>query len=80
MRVTVKMWGNSASVRIPAPVLAAAKLHVDSTVDVREEAGRIIVEPVFEGDTDIASLIARITPDNVHDELDFGVSVGKESL
>lgn len=80
MRVTVKMWGNSASVRIPATVLAAAKLHVDSTVDVREEAGRIIVEPVPESETDLASLLARITPDNVHNELDFGFPVGKESL
>lgn len=80
MRVTVKMWGNSASVRIPASVLNAAKLHVDSRVDVREEAGRIIVEPVRDDADPLASLIARITPDNVHSEFDFGAPAGKEAL
>ncbi len=80
MRVTVKMWGNSASVRIPASVMSAAKLHVDSQVDVREEAGRIIVEPVRGESCDLATLIARITPDNVHAEFGFGAPVGKEAL
>ena len=33
MRVTVKKWGNSASVRIPSSVMAAARLSLDETVD-----------------------------------------------
>ena len=74
------MWGNSASVRIPASVMSAAKLHVDSRVDVREEGGRIIVEPIRGEGCDLAALIARITPDNVHAEVGFGASVGKEFL
>jgi antitoxin MazE len=74
------MWGNSASVRIPASVMNAAKLHVDSQVDVREEAGRIIVEPVRDEAHDLASMIARITPENMHSELGFGARVGKEAL
>jgi len=80
MHVTVKMWGNSASVRIPASVMSAAKLRVDSRVDVREEGGRIIVEPIHREGDDLATLIARITPDNVHAEFGFGAPVGKESL
>jgi len=80
MKVTVKMWGNSASVRIPASVMSAAKLHVDSRVDVREEHGRIIVEPLHDTAHDLASMIERITPDNMHSELGFGLPVGKESL
>ena len=46
MRVAVKKWGNSASVRIPRSVMQAAKLDLDQFVDVREEKGRIIIEPV----------------------------------
>jgi antitoxin ChpS len=46
MRGTVKKWGNSAAVRIPASVLEAAHVGLDQDVDVREEAGRIIIEPV----------------------------------
>lgn len=41
MRVQVKRWGNSASVRIPASEMAAAALRIDQEVDVREDEGRI---------------------------------------
>ena len=34
MCVHVKKWGNSAAVRIPAPVLAAADQQIDQAVDV----------------------------------------------
>ena len=50
MQVLVKKWGNSASVRIPAAVMEAAKLSVGQPVDIREEAGRVIIEPVREPD------------------------------
>jgi len=46
MRLQVKKWGNSASVRIPASVMAAARLEIDQTVEVREDNGRIVIEPV----------------------------------
>lgn len=80
MRVTVKKWGNSASIRIPAPVLRAAKVDIDDPVDVREENGRIVVEPLRPASYDLAELVAKITPDNLHEEIDFGSPVGKERL
>lgn len=46
MHLKVRKWGNSASVRIPASVMAAASLRIDQTVDVREDSGRIVIEPV----------------------------------
>src|ERR1700730_773284 len=48
MKVVVKKWGTSASVRIPASIMAAAALSLDQPVDVREEAGRIVIEPIRE--------------------------------
>jgi antitoxin MazE len=80
MQVMVKKWGNSASVRIPAAVMAAARLHLDETVDVREEGGRIVIEPVRPSEFELATLLAGITPDNVHGEVGFGPAVGKEAL
>jgi antitoxin MazE len=80
MRVNVKKWGNSASVRIPAAIMEAAKLSLDDVVNVREEAGRIIIEPVRPEEDDVRTLIAAITPENVHAEVSFGASVGRESL
>ena len=78
MRVFVKKWGNSASVRIPASVMEAASLRLDEAVDVREEGGRIVIEPVRPGEFDLAQLLAGITPDNLHAEVGFGPAAGKE--
>jgi len=80
MRTVVRKWGNSASVRIPAAVMQAAHLELDESVDVREESGRVIIEPAQRKEYDLAELVKRITPKNVHDEVDFGEAVGKEAL
>jgi antitoxin MazE len=78
MRVLVKKWGNSASVRIPASVMAAAALTIDQAVDVREENGRVIIEPARTPVYDLDALLDRMTPDSFPDEIDFGPPVGDE--
>ena len=80
MRAVVRKWGNSASIRIPSSVLKAAKIEVDDAVEVREERGRIVVEPLRPASYDIDDLVAKITPQNLHEETDFGPPVGKERL
>jgi antitoxin MazE len=80
MRAVVKKWGNSASVRIPAGIMQAADLHLDETVDVREENGRIVIEPIKAQEYDIDQLVSGITPANRHVEIDFGAPSGKELL
>lgn len=80
MRALVRKWGNSASVRIPAAVMAAARLSLDQPVDVREDDGRIIIEPISQDKHDIDALIAAITDDNLHEEIDSGAPVGRELL
>ena len=79
MRAVVKKWGNSASVRIPAAVLKAAHLGLDEPVDVREESGRIVIEPAWRKEYDVAELIKGITRGNLHEEVDFGAAAGKEA-
>ncbi|WP_221414706.1 AbrB/MazE/SpoVT family DNA-binding domain-containing protein [Sphingobium lignivorans] len=78
MRVHVKKWGNSASVRIPASIMASASLRIDQEVDVREEEGRIIIEPVSTPSYDLDSLLSGMTPDTFPEEVDFGPPAGKE--
>ena len=80
MKTVVKKWGNSASVRIPAAVMEAAHLDLDQAVDVREESGRIVIEPVRRNEYDLVELVKGITRENLHDEADFGKPVGKEAL
>ncbi len=75
----VKKWGNSASVRIPASVMQAARLEINEPVDVREESGRIVIEPVSHKEYNLSELLKGITRANLHEEVDFGDPVGKEA-
>jgi antitoxin MazE len=74
----VKKWGNSAAVRIPASVMQATRLDLDEVVDVREEAGRIVIEPVRQKAYDLRKLLDGITSKNQHEAVDFGPPMGKE--
>ena len=78
MRVQVKKWGNSASVRIPTSVMAAASLRLGQAVDVREEGGRIIIEPIRTPAYDLDHLLDAMTPETFHQDQDFGPPVGDE--
>jgi antitoxin MazE len=78
MRVVVKKWGNSASVRIPASLMVAVALSLDQAVDVREEGGRIVIEPIREEAFELDDLVAGITDENRHDAVDTGASRGRE--
>jgi antitoxin MazE len=78
MRISVKKWGNSAAVRIPAAVLEASQMQIEEEVDIREEAGRIVIQPVREKQYKLDDLLKKINKDNLHDEVDFGSPQGKE--
>lgn len=78
MAVTVKKWGNSAAVRIPAAVMKAARLSLDQSVDVRAEAGRVIIQPARQHNYPLADLVAGITRANRHAAVDTGPAVGAE--
>ncbi len=78
MRAQVKKWGNSASVRIPAAVMEAASLRLDQAVDIREEDGRVIIEPVEAPRYDLDDLLAAMTPDTFPEVVTFGAPVGDE--
>ena len=78
MRGQVKKWGNSASVRIPASIMAATALRIDQEVDIREDDGRVVIEPLSAPCYELDALLARMTPDTFPDEVDFGKPVGEE--
>ena len=78
MKTVVKKWGNSAAIRIPSAVIQAMQLDLDELVDVREEAGRIVIEPVRQKSYDLNVLLKGITAKNLHQATEFGRPLGKE--
>jgi antitoxin MazE len=78
MKATVKKWGNSAAVRIPAAVLQASRLRLEDDVEVREEEGRVVIEPLQAKTYRLKDLLKGITAENLHEPIDFGAPKGRE--
>jgi antitoxin MazE len=78
MEVIVKKWGNSAAVRIPASVMAAAHVALEQSVEVREEQGRIVIEPIRQKSYKLEDLLGGISAKNLHAAVDTGEPTGKE--
>ena len=64
--------------RIPASVMAAASLGVDQAVDVREEGGRVVIEPVRAEPYDLDALLDQMPPETFPEDVDFGPPKGRE--
>ncbi len=78
MKQHVRKWGNSAAVRIPASVLAAAGLKIGDSVYLHAENGRIIIEKSASAHATLDELLSGITTENLHEPFDWGPPVGKE--
>lgn len=79
MLLTVKKWGNSAAIRLPAKVLNAAQVGIEQRVNVHVQGRRIVIDPALDEDN-LDTLLTQITPENVHDEVSFGPPAGKEAF
>jgi len=79
MQATVRKWGNSVAVRIPVPVLEQTSLRLDQRVEVSAVDGTIVIRSARPRYT-LEELVAQITPENRHEETDWGPDVGLEIL
>lgn len=79
MRTRVQRWGNSLALRIPKTFATETALADGSEVDLALEDGRLVVTPVAESPVLLEDLLAGITPENLHGEIDTGPSVGAEA-
>jgi antitoxin MazE len=78
MRTRVQKWGNSLAVRIPRQVAAESRLQHGTPVDVSLIDGEIVVSPVRVPPS-LDELLAGVTDDNIHGEVDWGPAVGREA-
>ena len=79
MESTIKRWGNSAALRLPADLLNGLNLKPESVVDVSMRNKAIIIKPIQKkSELSLEKLLAGITAENLHGEVDTGYAVGKE--
>jgi antitoxin MazE len=79
MRTRVKKWGNSLALRIPKSFATEVGLDFDTPVDVSLVDGKLIVVPAIEPALTLEYLLAQVTEDNLHREIDTGPAMGNEA-
>lgn len=77
MRAQIVGWGNSQALRIPKAMLEELQINEGDEVEMMVENGRLTVRPLNPKVT-LESLVAAITPENCHEEIDWGKPIGKE--
>ncbi len=75
----LKMWGNSAALRIPTSVLEQSHFTLGEPLVMYAEKGRIVIES-SKPSYDIDELISAITPDNLPDFKPHAHAVGAEQI
>jgi antitoxin MazE len=78
MHVRVQKWGNSLAVRIPKPLAEDAEVKEGTVLNLAVSEGKVVATPVQTKKTSLKQLLAKVTRKNLHAEVDFGPSVGRE--
>ena len=71
-------WGNSMAVRIPKVVLRDAGLQEGDVLAFGAKNGSIVAKPIKKKTT-LTELVAKMSPENIHEEVDWGKARGKEA-
>ncbi|MEZ4866206.1 MAG: AbrB/MazE/SpoVT family DNA-binding domain-containing protein [Caldilineaceae bacterium] len=77
MQAKIQLWGNSLALRIPKAFAVEIGIDSDTTVDLSLVDGKLVVTPTptfLLGD-----LLAGITEENLHAEVETGPSLGNEA-
>jgi antitoxin MazE len=75
--MTVNKWGNSLGIRLPKLIADQFNLEDGATVEIELRNDEIVIK---RSRYNLEDMLKQITPDNVHDETDWGSPIGKELL
>lgn len=81
MMAKVQKWGNSLAVRIPKSLAQEVRVEEGTRVDLTANAlGMLVLRPRRRRRRKytLEELLAKVTPENIHPEIDFGPPVGRE--
>ena len=78
MQTQIKKWGNSLALRIPKLLAEQLGIKTDSEVEIAVEDGQMMIRPLPEPTLTLEELLAQITDENLHEEVETGTAVGGE--
>lgn len=79
MNARFTQWGNSLAVRIPKDIARQLGAFDGKPADLEVRGGSLVITPLEVVPVyDINELVAGITPENLHAEIDAGGPIGNE--
>jgi len=77
MSKTAQKWGNSIGVRIPQVIAKQFNVEDGTQIEIRAGENEIILRPIT-NKPKLEDLLAQITKDNQHEEVDWDKPEGEE--
>ena len=77
MTATIQKWGNSLALRLPKTLAQQIKVSEGQAVELKVTDDRLIVRAARRRPT-LDELLAKVTPENIHPETNWGPPQGKE--
>ena len=78
MHTQIGKWGNSLAVRLPGVYAKDLGLTEGMDVEISLVNGGLMLRPSPK-EYSLEELVAQITPENLHEETDWGPAVGRET-
>ena len=78
MKTRIQKWGNSLALRIPKSFAEEVHLGQGSQVEISLSDGKLLISPAPERVFTLEQLLAGITEQNLHCEVDTGGATGNE--
>lgn len=79
MVTTVAKWGNSLAIRLPQYLVKEIQLTEGVEVDLVVIDGNLVIKPRIHKRYSLDDMVAAITPENLHTEVESGIAVGNEA-
>ena len=79
MKTRVQKWGNSLALRIPKSFAEEIGIHKETSVEVSLTDGKLVITPVTKPTLTLKQLLAKVTKENLHHEIDTGSAIGNET-
>ena len=79
MRTVVQKWGNSLALRIPKSFAIEVGLQRETSVEISMAKGKLVITPIAKPKLSLKKLLAKVTKENIHHEIDTGPAMGDET-
>jgi len=79
MRTRIQKWGNSLALRIPKSFATEVGLQRETSVEISLADGKLVITPAAKPELTLKQLLAKVTKENMHHEIDTGSATGNET-